>query len=353
MRKSPSGKRVTLKDIAKEMEISVASVSVALSGKPGVTEELREKINQKAQQLGYVVDETARHLVTGKTNRVGIFIHREEILEETDTTDTIEFRLLNYLISELSKNGMTSLFFVSGGAVDIDKILSYVYKEKMAGVLITGVRDNDDNLSKLNQINECPVIMFDYLLSGQVNCLTSDSDQAISMVLNFLRAYNHEKIAIVSGPKHTQISNQRILAVQKYIDHHKLSQNIRLFPSDFTEKSGFQTTSSILGSGWLPDAIFCFSDYTSLGVIKALHQNGFSVPNDISVIGFDDIYTARIVPPNGLTTVKQDCSLYGKKICEMIKEDKRGEIIKIPVQLAIRSTCIKRNASHTTLDAMH
>lgn len=287
----------TLKDIAKRVGVTSATVSMVINNKPNISEATREKVLAVAKELNYYPNVIARGLATRKTNAIGIIV--------PNLASSFVVRVLQGVKSTIREEDYTVLLFDTIGSKESEQgVFQRVVREgRVDGVIIIGSAMIDEEL-KLFERENMPAVLVarrsDIIDSIYVNHLLA-SKEATQYLLN----KGHRKIAVVtSGEKHIP-TKERLNGYKEAL----VEQNI-----PFDEGLHFRIEEEAMAhAGRIvprilenrPDAVYCpCGDMAAIGIIKALRKNGVSVPGDIAVMGYDDIPAAEVVEP-ALTTVRQ------------------------------------------------
>jgi LacI family transcriptional regulator len=179
-------------------------------------------------------------------------------------------------------------------------------------------------------------------------CIILDFKQAVTDAMDYLTSLGHTKIAYLGGIEH--IGNdiyfeQRKSAFIDYCTAHDLDYKAYMLEDEFSAESGFQMMNQLIESGHIPTAVFAASDPIAIGAMRALHQANLSIPDDISIVGFDDISVASYTNPP-LTTVHAPAEIMGKKAAQYLYqsislnfEEEIPFRMTLPCELMIRESC--------------
>lgn len=324
--------RVTIKDIAKELNISTAAVSKALNNLSGVSEELREKVKIAAKGMGYTPNLIAKNLVQNRTNKIALFILSRKI--EDIRFSFLDNEIFRYLINESHKIDYNILVF---SVEDTDEQKNYIdlcRSENVKGAIILGIKLDDPQIKYLKENKEFPVVVFDTNIGGAVNSVKTDNELGVEKVTDYLKEMNHEKIGVITGHFKAQVSIERLYTFTNQM----IGKEIEIYEGDFSKESGYKGAKALYKKG--VTAIFAFSDLMALGALEYFNENNVKVPDEISLIGFDDIPIGEIFKP-GLTTIAHSKKEIAKKMLRMIIENECGKNIKIEPKLIKRDSVKK------------
>jgi LacI family transcriptional regulator len=331
---------VTIVEIAAISKCSVSTVSKALNNYSDVSEKTRKRIAKIAHELGYVPNSSAQSLVTRKSNTIGIVFDIEIGLKHFVFSE-----ILDQFRNSIEGKGYDLLLLSNNARYGLDYLDHSRYKQ-VDGVLIVASGRNQKAIQRMREAN-IRILFIDppFLVN---NSIRSDSYQGIQKACNYLYHLGHRKIAFIQGDNENYIGRERMKAYLEFVEDHELEpmwlptiHNIR-----YSQEEGYQTMQAIFEAYGLPDAVCVASDTMAIGAIRCMQNNGYHVPNDISIVGFDNSVICDFVEPK-LTSVKQDFQAIGRLACEklveMIEKDiTEFEPIKLDTSIVVRSSCKSR-----------
>jgi LacI family transcriptional regulator len=330
-----------IRKIAEMVGVSVSTVSKAINGYKGVNEETRKKILQIAKEMDYVPNVMARGLKTKSTNTIGVFFG-DQVNSGFDSPFLGDyFRAIKDVVGEAGYD----LLIFSNQKRDTSSFKTICHEKGVDGVILilTGKRRTDEKIHELHE--SFPTVYIDSLPyeKMRVNFVESDNEFGAFEATEHLIRLGHRRILKMSGDKIAKLSFDRIdgykRALMKYgID---VDENLILY-SFFSKDEAFRLTSDFFAKKNDVTAVFASSDMMAYGVIEALKDMGYRVPEDIAVVGFDDIDSARFYQP-GLTTVQQQRQKMGETAAKILLElirnnDGITRHICIPTQLIVRES---------------
>ncbi|NLI91943.1 MAG: LacI family transcriptional regulator [Peptococcaceae bacterium] len=328
---------VTIKDVAKYANVSIATVSRALNKDDNkVKPETREKVLHAVKELGFYPNAIARSLHHKKTKMIGLIIQ--------DISNPYYPRIVRGVEDAAQKHGYTVVLAnVYRSRQRTQNYLKIFREKRLDGVIICGggiVKNAEqDNFFKENIMSTVVIgkPLVDDLHSVQVNNFLAAKDAC-----EYLINCGHKKIVTITGPKESTTANDRLegykAALMKYGIEPKEEWIIQ---GDFQYESGYNAIDYFPGIGKDKiTAVFSQNDVMAIGVIKALRERGFEIPKDISVIGFDDtLFTAS----HGLSSVAVPVYDLGKTAMTILADLLAGNdvplITTLPTKLIIRETC--------------
>ena len=292
-----------IKDIAEALHLSVSTVSKALNGAFDVSEETKHEVLEFARKNGY----------KSKDERISI----KKLRRLAFLYDNVDLNTQTNLIVPLSlsftKHARNHNFEVV--SIDIKNITtsydSFMRENNFDGAFVAGLNYKSPIYTELKE-TKYPTVLFDNNLFGEkIATINNENMNTISLLVKKLRELNHTNIGFIHGDKNSFISNERYAGyiIGLTIEDLKFNQDY-VYIGDFSEQSGYDAASYFKNTD--VTAIICSSDIIAIGLIKGLNDLGLSVPNDISVTGYDDLDISKYTNPT-LTTVKQDIDLLGEK----------------------------------------
>lgn len=329
--------KVTVKDIARELGVSVGSVSTALNNKEGISENLKKIIKEKADEMGYFPNLSARSLVSNTTNKIALFILSRN-LKGNNNNDF----LLTSILEQARKNKKTLLLY-SGDLEDSDKsyYIRLCKEENVLGAIFLGLRLDDPSIEEIKSSHGFPIVIFDTYLGGESNTVKTSNEIGINRGLDYLYNLGHRRIALITGHGKAQVSKERFDEAKRFLEEKNIFDENLIYQGDFKLETGFEIGKQILKTEKMPTAIFAFNDLMAIGVKKCLEENGLKVPEDISIIGFDNIPLSDVLE---MTTIAHNLDKISEEIMNAIIENKRNKKIVVNPELVIRCSCKKINS---------
>ncbi|MBC1424110.1 LacI family DNA-binding transcriptional regulator [Listeria seeligeri] len=295
---------VTIKDIAKDTGFSVTTVSRALNGYSDVNEETRAIIRASAQKLQYSPNMLAQSLVTKKSKIIGLLVTD---LKRESVKDNFVFEVLCGVSEYVTTVDYEMILISTTTSRQRNKTFSQVVGERnLDGVIIQGLKKDDPYLTEA-VASDLPTVLIDIPIENSTTgYVTSDQVDSVKTVIKYLSRLGHKKIAFMNGHKHAYVSEIRFKAYQESLSEIGIPYDDNLlFYGDFEEEKAYQTAFNFLLARQEVSAIFCASDIMALGVLQAARELRIRVPEDLSIIGFDNILLTRYVSPS-ISTVAQN-----------------------------------------------
>ncbi|MFP4661602.1 MAG: LacI family DNA-binding transcriptional regulator [Halanaerobiales bacterium] len=333
----------TIKDIARQANVSTTTVSRVINNYPDVSDKTREKIMKIIKENNYRPNSIARSLSTSKSNAIGIFFtdHFNSGLHHPF------FREVIYgLEKALGEKGYDIVYFTNRHWGDSFSYLDKCQDRHVDGVALMGVLRDDPDLSKLLE-SDLPSVFVDIDIVGKkASYVISDNISGAKKAVYYLHSLGHRRIAMIMGFNTTKTSRERFLGYQEALKELDLPYNPDwIYNGSYSEEGGYQAIEKILNLDSRPTALFCQSDGMAIGAMRAIEDAGYKVPGDFSIIGFDDIEASRYVKP-ALTTMAQNKERMGSSVAALLINmiEKKGQAnspIVLPVELIERESCKK------------
>lgn len=279
----------TIYDIAKLAGVNASTVSRALS-KPGrVSAKTQKLIEDAATSLNYQVNPFARALPTGRTSTFGLIV--------ADITNPTFFDIIRGAETTATGRDYTLVLAESAESPETELTAARRLMGTVDGLILASPRMDDDNIRALAR--DKPVVVINREVDG-VPCVVPDVNKGISEAVRSMVANGHRRIAYVAGPPHSWMSERRWEGVQSACEWSGL-EAVRLESSKPTVDGGRQSARHVRDSG--ATAVLTYNDLLAIGLMQELQAAGIVVPDQISIVGFDDIFGADFTTPP-LTTVR-------------------------------------------------
>jgi LacI family transcriptional regulator len=334
---SRSGMAVTIFDVASEAGVSYTTVSRVINNDVHVKPDTRERVQQVMKRLGYVVNRQARSLAGGRSRVIGVLApdlgtsYIGEIMRGIDEElDLAHYDLMLYTTHRREAKESSYVATLTQGMAD--------------GLLIVLPRNPANFMQTLRQFS------FPYVLIDHQG--TNEKDHAVGAT-NWQGAYNateyliklgHRRIGFITGWMDLGCARDRLAGYQAALRTNHLPVNPELvYEGDFHQPKGYAGGDALLSLDNPPTAIFASNDVMAMGVMDAAHSHGLRIPDDISILGFDDIPQAQNVRP-ALTTVRQPMENMGRVAAQMLLDllcDPQKDVsrVELPTELIVRDSC--------------
>ena len=328
---------VTLADVAKRANVSAVTVSNALNGRKGVSEATRKRILKIAETMGYIPNLSARSLAGGRTNITGVIVpfltqFANEIIRGIyETLHPAGLDLLVYTTSDDSQRVRQRVGMLAQGLAD-------------SLIVFAPLREDRDIIHK----QTIPTVVIDEKTKTQemgLRCPTigSNNIDGSKQIIDHLIALGHTRIALITGSVKKFSSLERLRGYKHALTQAGLPVLDALIKhGDYNEESGYQTARELLQLPEPPTAICAPNDIAALGVYRAAADAGLSIPEDLSVVGYDDIFAAKDYTPP-LTTVSQSPFVLGQGAARLLlglmhNIEPVHQHVTLPVELIVRAS---------------
>ena len=328
---------VTIKDIAKKIGISYSSVSRALNDKPGVSDATKQQVLDTAEQMGYQPNELARGLVNKVSNSVGVII--------PDILNPFFVEVIKGIL-EAAKDHKYNVFLCASDWNETTEREYYntLRQKRVDGIILKPIGSSGSDVCAISDI---PLIVIDaYDESACLNRVTVDNEEGGYLAAKYLLEKGKHNFAFVLGKEDKLTCKLRMKGVEKALSEAGISlKQERVAEESFSIEGGRLGAERLFSKGLKIDAVFGMNDLLALGVLQYCNESGRLVPEDVAVIGYDDISYAGL-PQIQLTTIKQPKYELGRllfeTLLEEIKKGKRseGDVIekKLKPEIVIRKT---------------
>lgn len=301
---------ITIHDVARRANVSVSTVSRALAEPQLVRGTTLERVLAAAKQLSYRPNPAARSLITGKTGNIGIII--------PDLDNPFYPSVLRGVHARARQAGYAVLMADSEEDPAAEETLVHTMAKQVDGVIICAPFASDAQLVRLATVTK--LVLVNRRLPG-ISAVLMDTARGMRQVAAHLVALGHRRCAYLSGPRNAWSNQERQRGLRAAVASHAM-EIVELGPFEPKFEGGIQGTDAALDTG--ATALLAFNDLMALGVLSRLHALKVRVPQDISVVGFDDVlYASMCAPP--LTTVSMPMDSAGRAAVELLLRQLAGE----------------------------
>ncbi len=327
----------TIQDVARHAAVSTATVSRVLSNPAIVTKDTRDRVTRAIAELNYEPNPAARTLRTLRSGRILVTV--------PDISNSFFSEVIRGVEETAQELGYSVLLGDTRYQVDREEQYAGFLKRREAdGLIFLGHRLPallvdlvEAGKGRAPIVNGC-----EYSADLGVSSVHIDNAAAASDAMTHLYSLGHERIGVITGPLSSPLSRDRLEGAQSAAAAHGLLDQMTVQPGNFTIEAGEHEAARMIALPGAPTAIFCFSDEMALGALAAVRKAGFVCPDQISVIGFDDIHFARYMVPS-LTTIRQPMAQIGQETVRLLHNilsdgHSRPVSCTLPHELIIRET---------------
>jgi LacI family transcriptional regulator len=330
--------RVTIKEVAAEAGISFGTVSRVINNDVHVKPQTRERVLQAMERLGYVANRQARSLAGGKSHVIGVLV--------PDLGTGYIGEIVRGIDAELGLAGYDLMLYTTHRtAVKEAGYVANLAQGMVDGLLLVLPRNPSDYVGTLTR-REFPFVLIDHQGTGK-DCpaVGATNWQGAYNATEYLIKLGHKRIGFITGSLDLGAAVDRLDGYKSALrTHHIPIDSCLVYEGTFFQPDGYAGATCLLDSDLHPTAIFASNDVMAMGAMDAVRSRGLRIPEDISIVGFDDIPQAESVRP-ALTTVRQPLEQMGRVATQMLLDMlKNPEIepnrIELPTELIIRSSTL-------------
>lgn len=305
---------ISIKDIAAACGVSIATVSKALNGHKDVSEATRQRVSNAAKEMGYFPNSQARALKTNRTYNLGVLFSEQS---DSGLTQSYFASVLNSFKKQAESEGY-DITFISGniGERNMTPYEHCMYRN-VDGVVVVSVDECVDAGTLELLDSDVPVVTIDHIAKGRLSVI-SDNAEGMRQLVEYIVSMGHTKIAYIYGDS-SDVTAIRVKTFKETLG--RLNINIG---SDYLLQGRYHDTGStealfkqVLSCSNRPTCVILPDDFAAIGAINALEELGLSVPEDISIAGYDGIVLSQVLRPK-LTTVRQDTERLGAEAAKRL-----------------------------------
>ena len=325
---------VTIQDVARTAGVSVSTVSRVLNGKVDVARETQDRILSVIDNLGYTTNLAARSMRSSKKNLVGLIM--------PDIAYPFAIEVMKGVNRAIAESEFDLLVYTTG---DVRKRESASHEQKYVSLLNNSITDGVIVVAPIASefSNDAPIVSIDPLVSNpSYPAVHATNYQGAMDAMEYLLGLGHKRIGFISGRAGLESSNRRLRGYRDALENARITVDEKLIVSgDYTTETGAICAMELMSLEGPPTAIFASNDQTAIGVFQTARKMGLRIPEDLSVVGFDNISESNYM---GLTTIDQFISEMGFVATQMLiklinREPLDMQIYKMKTQLVIRNSC--------------
>ncbi len=325
---------ITIKDVAKEAKVAISTVSNVINNVDVVSDETRLNVLAAIEKLNYIPNLNGKFLKVSKTNVIGVFL--------TCIEGSFYSTLLHAMHMEALKLGYRLTIFLNDEK-NSEQSFKAILGNGIDGAIVLNKTITDEHISFLKS-NEIPIIFLDREIDEKsIKSVVIDNFSAVKQAIKYLIKLGHNKIGYIHGSDDNYDEKKRFEGYIHTLNEHNITENKEFeILGHYSEIGAYSALRNhIAMKKKLPEAFVCANDEMAIGAIKALIDEGFSVPKDISIIGFDNIEKCDYFTPTITSIDTNTIELSKKSIKNLVKlinkEDVDSE--KVSAMLMIRNSC--------------
>lgn len=332
---SPKNHAPTIMDVAERAQVSIATVSRVLNGTTPVQPEKAERVRLAMNELQYVPRAAARGLASHKTNTIGLVF--------SEISGAFFPHLLKGIEAQLHREGYELLVYSTDS--QHPKKRKPIGEHNTDGLLVFAASLEQDELKRLYGFN-FPLVLLHETPPAEMNIpviTIENKDGAQMLVSHLIDQHGRCRIVFLRGTEGHEDSEWRERGYREALEAHDIPFDPRLIASgEFDEETGFNAIQKLMADGIDFDAVFAGDDDAAIGVYRALKSAGRVIPDDVAVVGFDDVQFARYVSP-ALTTIRAPIEEVGREAVRQLLHQLNGEqaeaLTLMRTELVIRESC--------------
>ncbi len=325
-------------DVAAAAMVSVATVSRVLNGNEKVDRERQRRVLAAIDELGYRRDGVARNLRRGSTKVWGLVI--------SDIENPFFTSLVRGVQDQADDEGYSVILLNSDEDLGTEaRCLALMVEERVAGAILSPVSETESVMDLLVSTGT-PTVMVDRRMRGpQVDTVTVDNVLGAYDGTMHLLGAGHRRVACISGPPASTTGVNRLNGYLRALEETGLPAELQLIrTTDFKRGGGYRATLDLFRQDPRPDAMIVMNNLMTEGALHALRELGLRVPQDVALVGFDDLSWATLVEPQ-LTTIAQPVRELGRAAAELLGRRCRGDTLGFPAEVMLTPTLQIRESS--------
>jgi len=339
---------ITLKDIADRVGKSVSTVSRALGGYDDIGPDTRQEIQRVAEEMGYEPNVAARNLQKQRTDTIALILPAQNQLQFSDPFFS---ELLSGIVTTAAEQDFTLNITTESLHNERETYLKHIRSQRVDGFIVVRTRLNDERINLLSEHNK-PFVTFGRAAANtDFHFVDEDGTHGIHQMVDHLVAMGHRRLACIAEPTTLTKSYYRVQGYLEGLRTHGIPfQQELLIESNFRQRSGFQSAQQLFDLPEPPTAVIACNDLLALGAISAAQEAGYTIGQDISITGFDDILVSEYA---NLTTIHQEGQEFGAMLASMLiqiikKEPIAEKQIIVKPELVIRQSsgpCLRKGCA--------
>ncbi|WP_080871999.1 LacI family DNA-binding transcriptional regulator [Oceanobacillus timonensis] len=322
---------VSAKDVAKLANVSQSTVSRVFTPGASVSEKVRRKVLEVAEELNYQPNALARGLINKKTNIVGLAMK--------DIQNPFYHEVLGMFSMKLREQGYNVLFVYTKNEEIQQEEINHFLEYNVEGIIITDALLSSKVVSKIHD-NNIPITLFNrYHKDIPCNSVSSDNVRASIEIAAYFYEQGYRDIVYITGKKNTSTNKDRQKGFTEYLKEKNIEATI--LEGDYTYEKSYYLTKAMIENGHVPEAVFGANDITAIGSLDALREKNISVPDKTAVVGFDNIKMASW-PSYMLSTWEQPIEKMVDEAIYLLLHDHK---VDSPKAVKLKGQFIHRNTT--------
>jgi LacI family transcriptional regulator len=325
----------TIQDVAKKAGVAPMTVSRVINQSGYASPEVRARVQAAVEELGYMPNSLARSLRIRRTNTIALIL--------TDITNPFFTTLARGVEDAANQAGYTVLFGNTDESEEKEShYLDMILQKRVDGILLVPAGGSVLPVERIRHYHT-PVVVLDRRIPGEVvDVVRCDSMLGAYRLTKMLLDLGHRQIALLNGPAGVSTAEDRAAGFLQAMEEAEI-KNPQISYGSFSQASGYAMTRKALGQQPCPTALIAGNNFIAIGALKAIHDAGLEVPDDVALVGFDDLPAAMIIEPF-LTVADQPAYEMGRQAAELLFKRLSGEQsdppmeVLLPIRLVVRAS---------------
>ncbi len=325
----------TIHDVAKLAGVAPITVSRVINNSGYASDETRKRVEEAAAELGYVQNRLARSLRTKRTNAIALVL--------TDITNPFFTTVARGVEDAASEAGYTVTYCnTDEDAAKQQRNLDLLIQQQVAGILLVPANSSADAINYIQNYDTPVVILDRYIPDVKADIVRCNSEEGAYKLIRLLLQLGHRHIAMLNGPKGTSTADDRLAGYKRAMAKAGMHDIMHwVMAGTFKQDSGYEMAMEVISKESPPTAIFAANNFIAIGALKAIQDFGLTVPDDVALVGFDDLPPALVTFPF-LTVASQPAYEMAQKAAHLLLSRIEGtgpdsfQEIVLPTELIVR-----------------
>ncbi|WP_449621979.1 LacI family DNA-binding transcriptional regulator [Robertmurraya sp. Marseille-Q9965] len=304
----------TIKDIARETGLSIATVSRVINNSGYASQEVKEKVLRVAKQLNYQPNAVARSLKIHRTNTIGVII--------PDISNSYFMKICRGIEDTIHESGYNLIFVSSDEKVSKEKeMLQVLFEKRVDAIVLATTEENEEMIKKISEAG-IPIILIDRKLRNsdiELDLVDEDNTCAAYQLTKHLIEQGHTKIGVINGSIKVSTGLERYEGFKLAIEERGIEENPKyIYYGNFTEEDGIKAVNHFMKLEDKPTAIISFNNMMTFGAILQLIKSGYKIPDDVVIASYGEVEAAQFLRSSGIISVFQSPYEMGVKTGQII-----------------------------------
>ncbi len=337
-------KHITQEDIARRLGVTRITVSKALRDHPDISAHMKKQVREAADELGYSPNEIARQLTSRQTKSIGVIV--------PDLENSFFSHVVNSIVDEASGSGYQILLTVSRESEELEhRNLLNLLGKRVDGLLVCLSQHTTDRkvFQRIRKM-EIPLLFFDRAFNDLgFSSVVFDDEAGMQRCVDRLVDLGYRRMGHLAGFTHTSVGRERLEGFRKALVHNQLDLKEEwILENGFEVSDGYYSFKKLMASGPMPEVIITVNDRVAYGAMKAMAEEGISVPGQMGLVGFG-FHDSATYPCFPLSMVIQDPRLMGREATRRLIAEINGTPPAAPVSLRLETDLLFQNTTKTNL----